>query len=350
MDRLAMTRPDDFHVHLREGDHLRSAVNHSARVFGRVLAMPNLKPPIRNTDLALRYGAWITQYAKEANPEFRPLLTLYLTDDTTADTILTARRATDIVAAKLYPANATTNSADGVTDIGRMCDVFATMENWGMVLSIHGEMLSVGDKEIDVFDREKTFIEKTLPWIVDSFPRLKVVLEHITTQEAVAFVESSRDGVAATITAHHLLENRNAIFRGGIRPHYYCLPILKREADREALLLAATGGNPKFFLGTDSAPHPLTAKQSDCGCAGCFTSPAAIEWYAEAFDSIDALDRLEGFASRFGCAFYGLPPNEGTVTLVREDWTMPDKFIFGSPFDWVVPFRAGQTVRWKITA
>lgn len=347
---LTLTRPDDFHLHLRDGDAMLFILPHTAHVFGRALVMPNLAHPVTTVQQAIDYRHRILEALSKAPRQcsgFEPLMTIYLTNDTSPTTIAMASATECILAAKLYPAHATTNAAHGVTDIEQLSPVFETMAERGLVLSIHGELLADAHGEVDVFDREKRFLEETLFWIVDSYPELKVVLEHITTKEAVRFVEETRTGVAATITAHHLLENRNAIFRGGIQPHHYCLPVLKREADREALLLAATSGNPKFFLGTDSAPHAKSRKESACGCAGCFTAPVALPLYAQAFHSIGALDRLEGFASFFGADFYGLPRNTDTVTLVEKAATVPMFTAFGND-DIVVTFWAGHSIDFSV--
>ncbi len=342
---ITIIRPDDWHAHLRDGAAMASALAHTARVFGRALIMPNLKPPVTTVERACEYYSRVL-FTIGRKLRFDPFMTLYLTNSTTPEEIKEAANLTHIIAAKLYPAGATTNSADGVTDIAKMEAVFEAMEEYGVVLCIHGEQLRNENGEVDIFDRERRFLEEVLLELVDSYPKLRIVLEHVTTADAVGFVEVARPGVAATITAHHLLENRNAIFRGGIRPHYYCLPILKRESDREALLLAATSGSPKFFLGTDSAPHAKGTKECGCGCAGCFTAHAAIELYAEAFDSIGALGQLEGFASHFGADFYGLTRNRDTITLVRRPWTVPASYPFGENV--VVPFRAGETVYWQV--
>src|SRR5690349_1392642 len=326
MDRITLRRPDDFHLHLRDGRAMAAVLADTSRRFARAIVMPNLKPPVTTTALALHYrdrilgelpaGAW-----------FEPLMTLYLTDDTPPEEIARAKLSGHVHGVKLYPAGATTHSDAGVTRISRCFHTLEKMEEVGMPLLVHGEST---DPMIDVFDREKAFIEEILGPLMERFSQLKLVLEHITTRDAVQFVEVTGGNVAATITAHHLLMNRNALFMGGIRPHHYCLPVLKREEHREALVEAATSGNAKFFLGTDSAPHARDAKEAACGCAGIYTAHAAIELYATAFEEAGALDKLEAFASRHGPAFYGLPVNEETITLVREEWTVPEEIPFGS--------------------
>lgn len=344
---ITLRRPDDWHLHLRDGEEMRSVLGHTARVFGRALIMPNLKPPVRQTCDALNYRRRILQ-ALEATPEygyFNPLMTIYLTDDTSIADIVIAAASEYILAAKLYPANATTNSAAGVTDIEGLDPVFRAMKRNGLVLSIHGETLKNDQGEIDIFDREASFI-KTLDSIIERHPDLRIVVEHVTTRKMVEFVQAAGPNVAATITAHHLLFNRNALFKGGIRPHHYCLPVFKREEDRQALLAAATSGSPQFFLGTDSAPHARDTKETACGCAGCYTAHAALPLYAEAFDTVNALDRLEGFASHFGADFYRLPRNMNTVTLIQEPWIAPETYPFGR--DVLVPLRAGEKILWRI--
>ncbi len=340
---LTLTRPDDWHLHLRDGDMLRAVLPDSARRFGRAMIMPNLDPPVRTVDDALAYRGRILA-ALPPGLSFEPLMTLYLTDHTAPGEILRAR-ASGLVhgVGEAFFVGATTNSAWGVTDFRRCDEVFAAMQEVGLPLLLHGE---VTDSAIDVFDRERVFIERHLVSIVERFPRLKVVLEHITTREAVAFVEQAGPNVAATITAHHLLMNRNALFAGGIRPHAYCLPVLKREEHRRALVAAASSGNPKFFLGTDSAPHARSAKESACGCAGMYTAHAAIELYAEVFEAAGALDRLEAFASFHGPDFYGLPRNSGHITLAREAWTVAETLPFGN--EALVPLRAGGMVAWRL--
>lgn len=344
MQEVTITRPSDWHLHLRDGNAMQSVVPYSARQFHRALVMPNLRPPITTTAMALAYRKRILA-AVPVGLDFQPFMTLYLTDNTMPDEIWRAQESGVILAAKLYPAGATTNSDSGVTNIGKIFDVLGTMEEAGLVLSIHGE---VTDPKVDIFDREKVFIDRVLWEIIERFPKLRVVLEHITTSDAVEFVELCENNVAATITAHHLLENRNALFKEGICPHSYCLPILKREKHRLALIKAATSGNPKFFLGTDYAPHPYRQKENACGCAGCFTAYAALELYATAFESVGALDKLEGFASFYGADFYELPRTTGTVTLVKDNQgeTIPEVLEFGD--SGVVPFMAGKKLFWKI--
>jgi dihydroorotase len=344
MEQLTITQPDDWHLHLRDGAYLRAVVGDTARRFARAIVMPNLKPPVVTTAAALAYRDRILA-ALPAQSAFQPLMTLYLTDNTPPAEIERARASGVVFAVKYYPAGATTHSDSGVTDIARCSPTLAAMAAVGMPLLVHGE---VTDPEVDVFDRERVFIERILAPLVWQFPRLKVVLEHITTAEAVAFVQSAPASVAATITAHHLLLNRNAIFQGGIRPHFYCLPVLKRETHRRALLQAATSGNVKFFLGTDSAPHARHTKENDCGCAGIYTAHAGIELYAEAFEAAHALDRLEGFASLHGPDFYGLPRNTGRVTLRKAHWPVPDALAYGE--DRLVPLRAGGSVSWTLDA
>jgi len=342
MERLTLLRPDDWHLHLRDGPALAAVAPDSARRFGRAIVMPNLKPAIRTTQQALHYRDRILAALPE-NTAFEPLMTLYLTDDTPPEEISRAKLSGRVFGVKLYPAGATTHSDEGVTRLSRCFHALEKMEELGLPLLVHGEST---DPEIDVFDREQAFLEDVLGPTLERFPRLKVVLEHITTREAVQFVEVTGDNVGATITAHHLLLNRNALFIGGIRPHHYCLPVLKRETHREALVEAAISGNPKFFLGTDSAPHPRKAKEAACGCAGIYTAHAAIELYATVFEEAGALGKLEGFASRFGAQFYGLPVNRDTITLAREEWTVPEEIAFGG--ETLVPLRAGETIAWKL--
>ncbi|MBE0367241.1 dihydroorotase [Pseudoalteromonas aurantia 208] len=339
---LTITRPDDWHVHLRDGVQLKDTVRDISRYMGRAIIMPNLVPPATCTETALSYRDRIL--AAEPQGDFQPLMVLYLTDKTTPQEIKKAKASGHIVAAKLYPAGATTNSDSGVTDIENIYPVLEAMEEVGMLLLVHGE---VTDSSIDIFDREKIFIETKLSKIVDTFPNLKVVLEHITTQDAVEFVKGASDNVAATITAHHLLYNRNHMLAGGIRPHYYCLPILKRNTHQQALIEAATSGSQKFFLGTDSAPHAKDKKEAACGCAGAYTAHAALELYAEAFEAVDALDKLEGFASHFGPDFYDLPRNTDTITLTRSPWKVPESYPLGGAD--VVPIKAGDMIDWLIT-
>lgn len=342
MDSLTLTRPDDWHLHLRDGVHLAAALPHTARQFARAIIMPNLKPPVTSTAHAAAYRERILA-ARPAGSDFTPLMTLYLTDDTRPEEI---RRAVDsgfVHGVKLYPAGATTNSASGVTDIRHCDEVLATMAELGLPLQIHGE---VTDADIDIFDREAVFIEQVLAPLMQRHPTLRVVLEHITTREAADFVRQGPARLAATITPQHLLFDRNRLLVGGIRPHLYCLPILKREVHRQALLDAATSGDPKFFLGTDSAPHSQSAKHSDCGCAGCFSAPAALELYAWAFEQRDALDRLEGFASHYGADFYGLPRNAERITLQRQDWALPATYPYADEV--IVPLLAGETLPWRL--
>ncbi len=343
MKRLTLARPDDWHLHLRDGALLAAVPPDTARRFARAMVMPNLDPPVRTVDEARAYRARILA-ALPTGMRFEPLMTLYLTEDTSPGEIARAK-ASGLVHAvgEAFLAGATTNSAFGVSDFARCEAVFAAMAEAGLPLLLHGE---VTDADVDVFDREAVFIERHLIPIVERFPRLKVVLEHITTREAVEFVAAAPANVAATITAHHLLLNRNAMFAGGIRPHAYCLPVLKRETHRQALIAAATGGNPKFFLGTDSAPHPRRAKESACGCAGIYSAHAALELYAEVFEQAGALDKLEAFASIHGPDFHGLPRNRETLTLERRRWTVPPEFNPGE--DVLVALRAGETVAWRL--
>lgn len=341
-DTLTITRPDDWHIHFRDGAAMQSVLPDTARVFGRAIAMPNLKPPVTTTLLADEYRARLLA-AVPADVAFEPLMTLYLTDNTTPDEIRRAKASGFVHAVKYYPAGATTNSDSGVTDLVRAYPAIAAMEEVGMPLLLHGEVVDAG---IDVFDREAVFIERHLTRLLRDFPALRIVLEHITTRQAADFVASAPANVAATITVHHLLYNRNAMFRGGIRPHFYCLPILKRESHRQALVAAAISGNPKFFLGTDSAPHAVGAKESSCGCAGIYTAHAAIELYAEVFEDAGALDRLEAFASFHGADFYGLPRHADSLTLRRESWPVPANLSLGS--ESLIPLRAGESVRWRV--
>jgi len=341
---LSITRPDDWHAHLRDGEAMASVVAATARQFARAIVMPNLKPPVVNTKQAKAYRERILA-ALPASSGFEPLMTLYLTDNTPPVEIARAKASGFVKAVKYYPAGATTNSAAGVSDIRNCSEALDAMQSEGLPLLVHGE---VTDSEVDVFDRETVFLERTLAPLVKRYPRLKIVVEHITTHEAAAFVEQAPETVAATITAHHLLLNRNAIFAGGIHPHHYCMPVLKREPHRRALVKAATSGNPKFFLGTDSAPHSRHAKESGCGSAGLYTAHAAIELYAEAFEAADALDKLEAFASHFGADFYGLPRNKSKVKLEKVKWKVPAELPFGA--ETVVPLRAGQTVGWRLAA
>jgi len=340
-DTLTLTRPDDWHLHVRDGVALQAVVPHTAAQFGRAIIMPNLRPPVTTAEQALAYKARI-QAAVPAGVAFEPLMTLYLTDNLPPDEIARAKDA-GVVACKLYPAGATTNSDAGVTDLRKTYKTLEAMQRAGLLLLVHGEVTS---SDIDLFDREAVFIDQQLIPLRRDFPELKIVFEHITTKEAAQYVAEAGAHTAATLTAHHLLYNRNAIFIGGVRPHYYCLPVLKRETHRLALVQAATGGSNKFFLGTDSAPHPAHLKEHASGCAGCYTAHAALELYAEAFDSVGALDKLEAFASLNGPAFYGLPVNSGTVTLKRETWTPPESYPFGEAI--VKPLRGGETLGWKL--
>jgi dihydroorotase len=355
---LRLTRPDDWHVHLRDGPQLAVTVAATARNFGRAIVMPNLTPPVTTVAAAARYrerilAAWEgglgagsderDARAPADRSAFEPLMTIYLNDATSADEVARAKHSGFVHAIKYYPAGATTNSEAGVTALSRAYPALAAMERHGVVLSIHGE---VTDPGVDVFDRERVFVERELASILRDFPGLRVVLEHITTREAARFVAETSASIAATITPQHLAYSRNALFAGGLRPHLYCLPVLKRETHRQALVAAATSGNPRFFLGTDSAPHSRHAKESACGCAGCFSAPVALPVYAEVFEDAGALDRLEGFASHHGAAFYGLPRNGDSVTLVRDAWRVPDTLPFGD--ETIVPLRAGETLRWRV--
>ena len=341
--QLTLTRPDDWHLHLRDGEALASVLPHTARQFARAIVMPNLKPPVTTVELASAYRERILA-ALPAGMAFEPLMTLYLTDNTPPQEIALAVASGFVKAVKLYPAGATTNSDAGLTDIRKAYDTLAEMERLGLPLLVHGE---VTDATVDLFDREKVFIDTVLLPLTQRFPALKVVMEHITTKDAAEFVAAAPANVAATITAHHLLYNRNAIFQGGVRPHWYCLPVLKRETHREALVAAATSGNPKFFLGTDSAPHAKGTKEAACGCAGCYTAYAAIELYAEAFEKAGALDKLEAFASFHGPDWYGLPRNSGKITLSKETWMVPERYPYLSTDD-IVPLRAGESLTWKM--
>lgn len=342
MNSLTLTRPDDWHLHLRDGAALASVLPHTARQFARAIVMPNLRPPVTTVDSARAYRQRILA-ALPKGMHFEPLMTLYLTDNTSAEEIAAAKASGFVHALKYYPAGATTNSDSGVTHIEAAFRALAAMEEHDLPLLVHGEVTTSG---VDVFDREKVFIDTVMSRVATSFPRLRVVFEHITTADAAAFVSTGGANIAATITAHHLLYNRNAIFQGGIRPHYYCLPVLKREKHRIALLEAATGSSNKFFLGTDSAPHPKGDKETVCGCAGCYTAHAALELYAEAFDQASALDRLEAFASFNGPDFYRLPRNRDKVTLVREKWEVPGSYAFADTQ--LVPLRAGEKLDWRL--
>ncbi len=339
---LRIQRPDDWHVHLRDGAALAAVAKFTARRFGRAIVMPNLKPPVTTTAMAAAYRARIMAALPPAS-SFEPLLTLYLTESMPPEEIDRAKHSGFIHGVKLYPAGATTHSDAGVRDIANVYGVLERMQEVGMPLLVHGE---TPHPDVDVFDKETHFIDTVLQPVVERFKQLRVVFEHITTQRAVQFVEGAREGVAATITPQHLLHNRNAIFAGGIRPHYYCLPIFKHEHDRQALIAAATSGNPRFFLGTDSAPHERGAKESCCGSAGMFTAHAAIELYAEIFESVGHLDKLQGFASHFGADFYGLPRHEETITLVKDPWVAPVGYDFGDGN--LVPYRAGETIAWRL--
>jgi len=339
---ITITRPDDWHLHLRDGAALASVLPHTARQFARAIVMPNLKPPVTTTADAVAYRSRILAALPEGS-SFEPLMTLYLTDNTDPDEIRCAQDSGFIHAVKLYPAGATTNSAAGVTDLKKCYKVLETMQEVGMPLLVHGE---VTDHDIDLFDREAVFIERVMRPLRRDLPALSIVFEHITTKDAAQYVAEAEGPIAATITAHHLLYNRNEIFRGGIRPHYYCLPVLKREEHRLALVTAATSGDERFFLGTDSAPHAIGAKESSCGCAGCYTALHAMELYTQAFADAGALDKLEAFASFNGPAFYGLPRNEGTITLARENWTIPNTVSMGD--DRLVPLNAGEDIGWKM--
>ncbi|MBU2966078.1 dihydroorotase [Amphritea sp. 2_MG-2023] len=342
MTTLTIRTPDDWHLHFRDGDMLTETVPATARCFQRAIVMPNLAPPVVNATLAMAYKERILA-ARPAGSTFEPLMTLYLTNATTGQDIIDAK-AVGVVAAKLYPAGATTNSSAAVTDLEAMYPIFDVMAEQGMLLLVHGE---VTDHHIDIFDREKVFIDQKMSKIVAAFPHLKVVFEHITTSDAAHFVNDASDNVAATITPQHLLLNRNDLLVGGVRPHNFCLPVLKRNTHQAVLRQMVQSGSPKFFLGTDSAPHAKEAKENACGCAGCYSAWSAIELYAHVFEELGALDKLEGFASDHGADFYGLPRNEGTITLMRQEWTLPEEIILpdGRP---IVPFFAGQQVSWKL--
>jgi dihydroorotase len=340
---LTITRPDDWHLHLRDGNVLADVLPHTAAQFARAIVMPNLKPPVTTTAMASAYRDRILA-ALPKGKSFEPLMVLYLTDNTQPDEIRKAVESGFVHGVKLYPAGATTNSDAGVTDLQRCMPALEMMQELGLPLLIHGE---VTDAEIDVFDREAVFIDRILQPLRKQLPQLKIVFEHITTQEAAHYVRDAEGPIAATITAHHLLYNRNAIFKGGVRPHYYCLPILKRETHRRALMQAASSGNPRFFLGTDSAPHPKGLKEHACGCAGCYTALHAMELYAQAFEEADALDKLEGFASFYGPDFYKLPRNKDRITLQRQDWIVPEELVMQNAT--IVPLDAGATLAWKLT-
>lgn len=341
---IQLTRPDDWHVHLRDGDALYTVVPATAQVFGRAIVMPNLKAPVTTVEAARAYRDRIME-TLPPDTAFAPLMTLYLTDETRADEIRLAKESGFVMAVKYYPAGATTNSQSGVTALAHAYPTLAAMERHGLVLSIHGE---VTDPAIDIFDRERVFVERELRVICRDFPGLKIVLEHITTEDAANFVRAAASTVAATITPQHLLYSRNDLLVGGLHPHLYCMPVLKRERHRRALVQAATSGDEKFFLGTDSAPHAREAKEHACGCAGCYSAPVAMPLYAEAFEDAGALERLEGFASLHGPVFYGLPPNTDAITLLRESWRVPDTLRFGD--ETIVPLRAGEDLRWRVVA
>ncbi len=342
MQTITLTRPDDWHVHLRDGAALRAVAPFTARQFGRGLIMPNLATPVVSADDALAYYRRIQAALPEAS-RFEPYLTLYLTEHTATTEVRRVAEDPRLLALKLYPAGATTHSAAGVRDLHRIYPILETMQTHDVPLLVHGE---VTDPAVDIFDREKVFIERHLQPLTHHFPALRVVLEHVTTREGVDFVRAAGPKVAATLTAHHLLYNRNSLLAGGIRPHYYCLPVLKREEHRKALVAAATSGDPAFFLGTDTAPHARSAKESACGCAGCFTAHAALELYAEAFEAAGALDKLEGFAAHYGADFYRLPRNRDTVTLHKNRWRVPESIDFGE--DRLIPFRAGDYLEWQL--
>ncbi len=342
MQSITITKPDDFHLHIRDGDYMKCVVKHSAAQFARAIIMPNLRPPVLTTDDADAYRQRILS-ALNNQHDFEPLMTLYLTDNTSPEEIEKAAKSGFVKALKYYPAGATTNSDQGVTDIKKAYPALKAMSDHGLLLLMHGE---VTESHIDIFDRETIFIDKVLKNLVTDFPNLKIVFEHITTRSAVEFVMQADSHVAATITPQHLLLSRNDLFRGGLRPHHYCLPILKAEDDRQAIMSAATSGNPKFFLGTDSAPHSSILKESACGCAGIYTAHIAMELYAEAFARADRLDKLEAFASNFGADFYGLPRNTGSITLIKKEQAVPESFPFAN--DTLTPYRAGETCAWRI--
>jgi len=343
MNTLTITRPDDWHLHLRDGDVLKSVLPDTARQFARAIVMPNLRPPVTSTAMALAYRDRILQ-ALPAGMRFEPLMTLFLADNTQPQEIAAAKASGLVHGVKLYPAGATTNSDSGVTDIAKCSKALEAMEKHGLPLLVHAE---VTDADVDVFDRESVFIERHMVPLIKRFPALRVVFEHITTRDAAEFVAATPANVGATITAHHLLMNRNAMFTGGMRPHHYCLPVLKREEHRQVLVKAAISGNPKFFLGTDSAPHPKSAKEAACGCAGIYTAHAAIELYAETFEQADALDKLEAFASFYGADFYDLPRNQEKITLIKQSWKVPKQLSLGAEV--LVPLRAGQLITWRLS-
>jgi dihydroorotase len=339
MQSMTLTQPDDWHLHLRDGDMLSRTVADSARQFSRAMVMPNLVPPITNTAMAMAYYHRLTA----CNTALKPLMTLYLTDHTDRQDVITARQCGQVQAIKLYPAGATTNSSAGITAIENTYEALEAMQEVGMPLLVHGELTTA---ETDIFEREKCFIDEQLQPLLQRFSHLKVVLEHISTADAVAFVTQADDRVAATITPQHLLYNRNHLLSGGIKPHLYCLPILKHKRHQWALQQAAISGNPKFFLGTDSAPHPRNAKESACGCAGCYSSPVAMELYAQAFDQLQAMDKLEGFASHFGADYYGFPRNKSTITLIKKPWQVPSQLDYVGQT--IIPLGAGETLNWQL--
>ncbi|MES9822867.1 MAG: dihydroorotase [Candidatus Thiodiazotropha endolucinida] len=340
--QITLIRPDDWHLHLRDDEAMKSVVAHTAERFARAIVMPNLKPPVTTVAMAMAYRERILS-ALPHNSDFTPLMTLYMTDRLTSDEVIAAKKSQIIKGIKLYPAGATTHSDAGVTDIRKLYSVLETMQREELPLLIHAE---VTDPDVDIFDREQVFIDRHLRPLTRDFPALPMVFEHITTRQAVDFVRANEGTVGATITVQHLLYNRNAMLVGGIRPHYYCLPILKRESHQRALIEAATSGESHFFLGTDSAPHPQHAKECACGCAGCYTAHAAIELYAEIFERANSLDRLEGFASLFGPDFYGLPRNRDTITLAKKEWSIPESYQFGQ--DRVVPLGGGEAANWQL--
>lgn len=345
MNELVLPKPDDWHLHLRDGQAMASVVGYTARQFGRALIMPNLRPPVVNVGMALAYRERILQALGPTDPDFRPYMALYLTDNTTADEVRQAGETAEVLAYKLYPAGATTNSDSGVTDLSRCYAALEAMQTHGVALCVHGE---VTDHQVDVFDREARFIEDVLIPLRAKFPALRVVFEHITTKEAADYVRQADGPIAATITPQHLLFNRNSIFRGGLRPHFYCLPVLKREPHRLALLQAATSGSSRFFLGTDSAPHAKDAKEMDCGCAGCFSAPHAMALYAQAFDGLGRLDRLADFAARFGAQFYGLSVSAQTIRLTRKTTVIESSLPYGDGTDQIVPLAAGEPLDWQL--
>ncbi len=344
MQELKITRPDDWHVHFRDGAALQHTVPHTARVFARAIAMPNLVPPVKTAAQALEYRTRLLQHVP-AGCTFDPLMVLYLTDETTAADITAAKASGHVVAVKLYPAGATTNSSHGVTDLQKVYPVLEAMSTSGLPLLIHGEVTSA---DVDIFDREQVFIDTILAPLCQRFPQLKIVLEHITTRDAANFVKQAPANIAATITVQHLMFNRNHMLVGGVRPHLYCLPVLKRNIHQQALLDTIASGSSKFFLGTDSAPHARHTKETACGCAGCFSAPAALELYAEVFESVGALDKLEAFASFYGPDFYEMPRNTTTITLRKDRWQVPDSYAFGEHS--IVPLQAGATLNWKVVS